>query len=145
MRFKLPTLRPVLAVGALLGLSSCNPEESGPGMAPAVTAACPVTVKTAGTNPTVPRFTSGHVRSWFFFNSSSSNVSIGTKTCVKSGNITSCTANNFGSYVPANGQIDGDVTFAVGAAGLGTVALWVYLGAPCNLTLKAPSWKISID
>lgn len=140
-------LRPhrALAAGALLILVSCSTDVDEPGMAPAVSAVCPITVKKAGINPAVPAFTSGHTRSWFYFNSSSSNISIGTKTCVKTGNITTCTANNFGSYVPANGQIDGDVTFSVGAAGSGTVALWVSLGAPCNSTLKAPAWTITIN
>ncbi len=138
-------MRPALASGALMILMSCSTHDDEPGLAPSAAAVCPITVQKAGTNPAVPAFSSNHGRSWFYFNSSSSNVAIGTKTCVKSGNITTCTAPNFGSYVPANGQIDGDVLFSAGAAGTGTVALWVNLGAPCNMLLKAPAWAITIN
>jgi hypothetical protein len=145
MRPNLWTMRPAMAAGALLILISCSTHDEEPGMAPSASVVCPITVQKAGVNPAVPAFSSGHTRSWFYFNSSPTNVTIGNKLCVKSGNITTCTANNFGSYVPANGQIDGDVTFSVGAAGSGTVSLWVNLGAPCNSLLKAPAWTITIN
>jgi hypothetical protein len=43
--------------------------------------------------------------------------------------------------VPANGQIDGDVTYFTGVAGSGWVALTVRLGAGCG-TLTAPKIKV---
>lgn len=146
MRFRPAIPRSVLVLGCvLLSISSCRSDESVTGVSAPLNLACPVTITQLGTNPAVPRFSGPFYRSWHLKNSSGSNVSITGRSCVKTGNISSCTGNNFGSYVPANGMIDGDVTFYTGAAGSGSVALRVSLGAPCNTTLTGKPWIISIQ
>lgn len=146
MRIRSTIPRSVLALSCVLLTSSCKSDEGDvTGVSNALSATCPITIVQLGTNPPVPRFSGPFYRSWHLKNSSGSNVSITGRSCVKSGNISSCTGNYFGSYVPANGMIDGDVTFYTGAAGSGSVALRVSLGAPCNSTITGKPWIISIQ
>jgi hypothetical protein len=100
-------------------------------------APCPITFTTApGHDPVGPYSPSSGPytdASWFLHNSSSSNVAISGTGCIKTGNVSSCTGNGFGAYVPALGQVDGDVTYSVGAGTAdGTVQLTVTFVGPCG-------------
>lgn len=104
---------------------------------------CPVTFQMIGSQlKSVPANTSGLVASWYVINSGDSNLPVGLRTCLRSGNVTACTAPNFGSYLPANSQTDADVVYTTGSAGSGTVSLRLSVsGCP---TLYSPEYTLSI-
>jgi hypothetical protein len=144
MRVSIPNVRSALTMGALLALSSCTSGDSVTGVSNPMSIACPVTMTQFSASTHVAPH-SGGFASWFLKNSSASNITITGTSCVKTGNIATCTPNSFGAYVPANSQIDGDVNFTTGAAGTGTVALRVTLGAPCGSSVTGKAWTITIN
>lgn len=144
MRHRLPLPRTALALGALLLISSCSSDESVTGMSASSSATCPVTITRQGTNPPVPPFSGPHARGYRLTNNGGLQVSITGTSCVKSGNITTCTGSTNGTVIPPSNSINGGVTFNVGAVGSGLVQLRVTLGSPCNTTLQGGPFPITI-
>jgi hypothetical protein len=122
----------------LLTLAACTADKQNLTDPSFTITACPITITRGVTQVSHPHNTGPYTDAyWFLHNSSGSNVPITATGCIKDGSaVASCVGNNFGSYVPANGQIDGDVTYSTGPVGIGSVKLTVTLTG-CG-TLTAP-------
>jgi hypothetical protein len=145
MRRILGAGRIALSLSVIIGSTSCTMEDS-PSLSESSSLAaivCPVTFNYHSSKFVTVNDHTSYEATWFVVNSSGSDVAVTSESCVKTGNVTTCSAPHFASFLPANSKTDAQVVYTTGNPGSGTVALRI--GAAGCGTLTAPPYQLTIN